>query len=224
MNNQLALIHQRNTWLHFIGGYYSDTDKFVNEAIRSRISRRAPAQTVRGMQFGDRLVFLRYAGKENIFAFAEAEIVGISLDHEIAAEVGERLKEQGLAEYHEPGSGGEVAIERECGSYLLCGTWAVNCPLEDVMEIALQIAKERGETLFVMVNAELTKVYESDVYLQPAPKFSRGFTRASDEAQYFTDLPPMQTGEKTIFSIRNYQKADKPRRALPAGGSLPATA
>lgn len=210
MSKQLALVHTRTTWLHFVGGYYSDTDKFINEAIKSRISRRAPAQTVRGMQFGDRLVLLRYITNSlgnSSYIFAESEIIGITLDHEVAKEVGERLKAEGKAEYHEAGSGGSI-VSRECGSYLLCGGWVVTCSLSDVMGIALEIAKQKDETLFVMVNAELTKIYDNPVYLSPSPKFSRGFTKVADETSYFVDEPVLRTADQPqVFAITNYAKA-----------------
>lgn len=208
MNVQLSLIHQQNTWLHFIGGYYKSTEMFVSEAKRQRISRRAPAQQVRGMQFGDRLVLLRYMRKAQVMAFAEAQIVGITLDHEIAEAVGDELQKQGLAEYHAPGAGGGTIITRECGSYRMCGSWSVRCELSDVMEIAINAAGEKGETLFVMVNAELTQAYESPTYLQPAPKFTRGFIKPADQSIY--SITPVETVvEPEMWAIQNYQKAPR---------------
>jgi len=208
MNAQLSLIHQLNTWMHFIGGYYKSTDKFINEAKLQRISRRAPAQQVRGMQFGDRLVFLRYHKKDVVSAFAEAQIVGVTLDHEIAKVVGDKLKEQGLAEYHEPGSGGGTIIQRECGSYLMCGSWSIKCELSDVMEMAIETAKEKGETLFVMVNAELVQTYDAPTYLQPAPKFTRGFSKLVDQSQL--SITPVETVvEPEMWAIQNYQQAPR---------------
>ncbi len=208
MNEQFSLINQRNTWMHFIGGYYKSTDKFISEAKRQRISRRAPAQQVRGMQFGDRLVLLRYQKKDLVTAFAEAQIVGVTLDHEIAKAVGDKLQEQGLAEYHEPGSGGGVIISRECGSYLMCGSWSIKCDLADVMDMAIDAAKEKGETLFVMVNAELTQSYDASTYLQPAPKFTRGFIKRIDQSQL--SITPIETVvEPEMWAIQNYQKAPR---------------
>lgn len=208
MNAQLSLIHQRNTWMHFIGGYYKSTAKFIDEAKLQRISRRAPAQQVRGMQFGDRLVFLRYHKKDVVSAFAEAQIVGVTLDHEIAKEVGDKLKEQGLAEYHEPGSGGGTLIQRECGSYMCVGSWDIKCELSEVMEMAIEAAKKKGEPLFVMVNAELVQTYESPTYLQPAPKFTRGFLKPADQAQL--SITPVETVvEPEMWAIQNYQKAPR---------------
>jgi hypothetical protein len=204
MNSQLDLIHHRNTWMHFIGGFYGNVDKFINEAIKYRISRRVPAQIVKGMQFGDRLVLLRYANPD-VFAFAEAQIIGITLDHEIAKEVGERLKANGQAEYQDAPSGGGALIERECGSYILCGSWVVKCSLAEVMAIALEISAARAETLFVMVNAELTQIYQNSVYLHPAPKFTRGVIKPMDQSTYFVSPEPT-VSEPTVFAIRNYQK------------------
>lgn len=207
MNMQPALIHTQQTWMHFIGGYYANTDRFVNEAIKSRISRRAAAQQVRGMQFGDRLVLLRYQRKGEIMAFGEAQITGITLDHEIAKEVGERLEADGLAEYNEPSGGGSM-VTRECGSYMLIGFWSVKCELSGVMDIASEIAKEKGETLFVMVNAELTQIYESPTYLQPAPKFTRGFIKPADQSSYSV-TPIAMVVDPCVYAVRDYQKAPR---------------
>ena len=205
MNIQKELIHQVNTWMHFVGGYYSDTDKFADEARRQRISRRAPAQQVRGMQFGDQLVLLRYE-RPAVAAFAEAEIIGVTLDREISEVVGERLAAEGLAEFHEP-AGGCQTIERECGSYTLLGFWTVTCSLPDVMDIAIQEAKAAGEKLFVMVNADLRKAYDQPVYLEPAPKFTRGFIKSVDDASFhFDEFVSRSVGART-------------RHYLPANGS-----
>jgi hypothetical protein len=209
MNEQTKLIFTSNTWMHFIGGYYKDTDKFINEAMKHRVSRRAPAQMVRAMEFGDRLVLLRYYRDESVSAFAEAQIIGITLDHEIAKIVGEQLH----CEYHEP-AGGSSVIERECGSYMHTGTWIVNASLRDVMEIAMKAARERGdEPLFVMVNAELTKIYEQHTFLQPAPKFTRGFIKAPDQAAYSLE-PRDPVAEKIVIAIRNYRKKQREKPML----------
>ena len=146
--------------------------------------------------------------KDVISAFAEAQIVGVTLDHEIAKAVGDKLKEQGLAEYHEPGAGGGTIIQRECGSYLMCGSWSIKCELSDVMEMAIETAKEKGETLFVMVNAELVQTYEAPTYLQPAPKFTRGFSKPIDQSQL--SITPVETVvEPEMWAIQNYQKAPR---------------
>ncbi len=200
------LFHQVNTWTHFIGGYYSSTDKFISEARKHGISRRAPAQSVRGMQFGDRLIFLRYFDAANVIAFAEGEITGITLDHEIAKELGEKLKAEGKAEFHEPEGGSGMIVQRECGSFMLLGSWTVSCSLVEVMDMAEEIAKAKDIQLSVMVNARLVNTYAKPVYLQPTPKFSRGFSRG-DNSQFVTaeDYQP----ERTVFEISNYQKAPK---------------
>lgn len=203
MTAPTPLMYGRQTWQHFIGGYYSDTGRFVREAQRIGISRRAPAQAVRGMQFGDRLILLRYEGKGRAFAFAEAIITGMTLDHEIAAAVGAELQRRGLASFQEGGG----SIERDCGSYFIVGTWTVNCSWSDVMDIALDVAKAKGETLFVMVNARLRCAYDPITYLDPAPKFTRGFTRAPDDDEWQPWTADRADG--AVLAIRGYQKAPK---------------
>lgn len=217
MNAQLDLIRQNSTWMHYIGqGYYADEKKFLREAKKSGISRRAPAQIARGMEFGDRLVFLRYVRQGSVFALAEGRIHGITLDHEIAQEVGERLIEDGRAEYHEGGG----AVERECGSYLVVGTFTVRASLKEVITTAQAIhARKKGDTpMFVMVNAKLTTAYPEPVFLQPAPKFTRGFIRS----EFFFEPPNKQTTGGDVIAISGYTRKERPRRKSASAPMLPA--
>jgi hypothetical protein len=215
MNKQIELIHQTNTWMHFIGGYYKSEDKFVHEARKFGITRRSPAQVVRGMEFGDRLVFLRYASG-NAYAFAEGQITGVTFEGSLAKEVGQKLIDTGKAEYHSADGGG-MLIARECGSYIITGTYSTTASLKDVMDIAQEIhaekckAEGKDEPLFVMVNARLTQSYENPVYLSPSPKFTRGFIRASDEAFYVA--PSDHSPERNVVAIDGYAKKErKPKK------------
>lgn len=211
MNNQIELIHQTNTWLHFIGGYYKNEEKFIHEARKVGITRRSPAQVVRGMEFGDRLIFLRYANGQ-AFAFAEGQISGVTFEGDLAKEVGQRLIDTGKAEYHSAGDGG-MAVSRECGSYIVMGTYETTASLKDVMSIAYEIhvkkCKEQGkdEPLFVMVNARLVTAYEHPVYLSPSPKFTRGFIRSTDDAFYVA--PSEHKPERNVVAIDGYSKKER---------------
>lgn len=214
MDGQLELIHQRNTWLHFIGGYYDSESRFCREARKFGISRRVPAQMVRGMEFGDRLVFLRYVRRGASYAFAEGQIVGITLEGDIARQVGERLIAEGKAEYSE---GGEV-VSRACGSYLVLGTYQVKATLKETMAIAQEIHTERlrkqGENpgpMFVMLNARLVRAYKDPVYLSPSPKFTRSFIRSDDTS--FT-APDDYAPERQVVAIDGYEKKKRPRKRL----------
>lgn len=204
------LIHTRNTWLHFIGRYYDTPDRFIHEAKRSGISRRAPAQTVRGMQFGDRLVFIRYNNARNVMAFAEGKITGVTLQGEIAKEITEQLMAEGKAKYH-GGGGGGTPVHRECGSYIVIGYWSVTCPLSEIVEKAIEKANERGEKLFVMVNASLEESYEP-VMLIPSPKFTRGFIKDRSNASYHVTDDYQEHGD--VVAVMNYAKAKhKPKQS-----------
>lgn len=217
MNTQLSLIQQNSTWMHFIGtGYYADEKKFIREAEKYGISRRAPAQTVRGMEFGDHLIFLRYLREKSVFAFAEARIRGITLEGSISKQVGEQLIEEGRAEYQD---GGGMEVERECGSYLMMGTYTVKASLKEVMNMALEIhARENGDTpIFVMVNARLTEVYAEQVFLQPSPKFTRGFIRS----EFFYQPSKQGTAEGEVIAISSYTKKERPSGKASAMPMLP---
>ena len=213
---QPELIHQKSTWMHFIGGYYKNEKQFVGEARRFGISRRAPAQTVRGMEFGDRLIFLRYVKGHSAFAFGEGQIGGVTFEGTLARKVGQRLIDEGKAEYHSADEGG-LMVKRECGSYVVVGTYETTASLKETMSIAFEIhaqeAKEQGkepEPLFVMVNARLTKAYKSLVYLSPSPNFTRGFIRTTDASFVAPgDFEP----ERKVIAIDGYEKKTRrPKR------------
>jgi hypothetical protein len=209
------LIHVINTWLHFIGGYYNNTERFISEAEKYGITRRAPAQTVRGMQFGDRLIFLRYGARgKATFAFAEARITGVTLQGEIAKQVTAELVAEGKAEFQGGGGGGGTLVNRECGSYLVVGSWTVKCDLSEVVKRAIAKAEATGEILFIMVNAQLTQAYAQPVSLSPAPKFTRGFIKAKDDASYLPSVDYQKHGD--VVAVMNYSKAKKTPRLFPA--------
>lgn len=207
MKQTEELFHQVSTWMHFIGGYYSDEKKFIAEAEKHGISRRVPAQVIRGMEFGDGLIFLRYADKK-VYAFAEGVITGVILDGEISKEVGQELIDQGKATYDDGGG----MVHRECGSYFIVGTYRTSATLKECMDMAQKVHSEKhpDEPMFVMVNASLTRAYEHPVYLSPAPKFNRGFMRSADTSFVFTEA---HHPESKVVGISGYAKNKKPRKS-----------
>jgi hypothetical protein len=214
MDLQPDLIHQISTWMHFIGGLYKNEKKFVSEARKFGISRRAPAQVVGGMEFGDRLVFLRYVKDGSAFAFAEGTITGVTFEGGLAKKVGDQLIDKGKANYTEGGG----MIQRECGSYMVLGTYEVTATLKETMKIAQKIhaeqAKQEGkepEPLFAMINARLTKAYKAPVYLSPSPKFTRGFTR-SDDSSFVA--PDDFSPQRNIVAIDGYSKKERNNQVI----------
>lgn len=105
-------------WFHFIGGYYKSVEKFLTEAKRLGITRRIPVQIARGMNFGDKIILLRWKHK-CAMAFAEMIVTNIVLDEGISEQVCQKLAEKGKVK---PLRGiGEIkptTIIRECGSYI----------------------------------------------------------------------------------------------------------
>jgi len=214
MSLQMELIHQNSTWMHFIGGYYKSEEQFVREAGKYGISRRVPAQVVRGMEFGDRLIFLRYVKGKSAYAFAEGQIVGLTLEGDIAKQVGDRLIQEGKAEYHDGGG----MVQRECGSYFVLGTFEVKTTLKETMDIAQEVhakqAKEKGEEpepLFVLVNAKLIIAYADPVYLSPSPKFTRSFIR-SDDSSFIA--PADYSPERSVVAIDGYEKKARSKKTV----------
>lgn len=204
--DQLELFHQTNVWMHYIGGYYDSVERFIREAKRQGVSRRIPLQVARGMRFGDRVILLRYHDKTTVSAFGEFVVRNIFFDDAISQAVGKRLEETGKAQYFEGGG----SVMRECGSYIIAGTWLVTVEIPEIVDIALELSE--GKPAFAMIGGPLTKVYQPPVFLDPAPKFSRGFIRSNlDDATFeFADGPEE---DHTIVGIQSYNKRDKPRRA-----------
>jgi len=208
------LIKQYTRWMHYIGRYYRSHHAFIREAKVMGIARRIPAQVARGMNYGDTVVLLRYCRKERVYAFAEMVITGLVLSGDMAQAVGEKLQAQGKATY----TAGGGMISRECGSYMIMGTWNVDAELPEVMDIVTEIAAEKGmDATFVMISGELTTVYDDPVYLDPAPPFTRGFIRVDDGATFTLFGEQEEPGNK-IIAIESYQKKDRkctrsPRRS-----------
>jgi len=200
MNTEL--IHTVTTWLHYVGGHYDSPEKFIREAQRLGITRRCPPQVALGMDYGDRVILLRYGGKGKVFAFAEFTIDRLTLDGDLAQKVGEKFKAEGKATYSEGGG----CVERECGSFFILGTWQVEAAMAEVVRAAMEIAEGEGKPVSVMIGGTLSRVYDAPVLLQPAPNFTRGFIRADEMASFeffgnATDTP------RQIVAIENYMQA-----------------
>jgi hypothetical protein len=122
------------------------------------------------------------------------------------------LEEQGNATYTEGGG----MVSRECGSYMIMGTWNVDAELPEVMDIVTEIAAEKGmmDATFVMISGELTTVYDDPVYLEPAPPFTRGFIRVDDGATFTLFGEAEEPGNK-IIAIESYQKKERQRTRSP---------
>ncbi len=207
---QAMLFQQPNTWLHFIGGYYRTPDHFLTEGKKHGFSRRIPAQVARGMHFGDKVVFLRYGGQtaKTVFAFGEGVVTRVTFDAQIAAQLGQELERRGLAEYT---PGGETVL-RECGTYIMAGTWTVapELDLPHLIEAATRIAQAQGATtpLFVMLGGELTAAYDNPVFFQPAPHFTRGFIKTEPGSTFRYTGEAGEYAHK-ILAVRNYRKAER---------------
>jgi hypothetical protein len=179
MSQQPSLLRPITCWLHYVGGHYGTTERFVAEARRVGVTRRIPAQIARGMHFGDKVVFLRWGGHGRVWAFAEMTIQTVTLMGDLAGKVGAKLAAAGKAEYQasEP-----QIVQRECGWYVTCGAWVVSADLPDVMAAA--IAAAAGEEVFAMIGGPLSEVYDAPVLLSPAPNFTRGFIRSLEDVGY----------------------------------------
>lgn len=201
MSSSEPMLRQLNTWMHFIGGHYASPEHFLREAQRIGVSRRVPAQLARAMNFGERVICLRYGGPGKVLAFAEFRIDQIIIEGDITDAVGQQLAAQGRARYE---SGTSVLNERECGFYLITGTWHVaeDVSLQEVLDKVIEIGKARGQTITCLVGGPLTQVYDAPALL-PGVKFTRGFIKQPLEASFeFTGAPVV--ADKQVVTISNY--------------------
>lgn len=188
------------TWMTYIGGKYSNKGRFITEARQYGISRRVAAQVARGFRFGDRVILLRYNGKRGVEAFAEMRITEVIFDHEIASQIGAKLREMGLATY-QAGSLGASHVHRECGDYVISGGWTVDSErvnIPDLVKAAQELAN--GDTVFCMIGGKLTEEYQSVVWLSPAPKFTRGFIKSGDDDETF------EPEDNRMVEIKDYKR------------------
>lgn len=186
-------------WLHYIGGYYTPR-KFIVEARGSGVNRKVAPNLAKSFSFGDTVTCLYYL-RGMVKAFAEFRIDKITLDGDIAQQVGEELARQGKAEYDDVGG----LVVRECGSYVVIGGWKVKATIEEIVSLA----QEFTDKLSCFVGGPLIKVYEP-VWLQPAPKHFRGFKRA--EGQTF-DGETLEVDEaQSLVMIEEYKKRTKKER------------
>ena len=107
-------------WLHFVGGYYKRAS-FVEEAKRQGITRRIAPNQAKGMTFGD-VVRLATWGQKGARAFGAFRVEQLTLSADIAADVAVELEKQGRATLQDMGG---RTIVRQCGSYQVGPTWAV---------------------------------------------------------------------------------------------------
>lgn len=201
---QIRIPNLPKTYGHYVGqGYYPEDQRFIEEAQKFGISRRTPANIAKNMNFRDRIVFLRYGGREakTVFAFCEGKITDIVLEKEIADKIGQKLADKGCATYN-----GDIAgnIERGCGSFSVIGGWTVSgVSLQEIMAEAISLAEEKEEKLFVMIGAKLSKIYDAPTMLVPPPAFTRTFLHLPDETYNFEDGDVEET---RIIGIGNYRK------------------
>ncbi len=195
------------TWRHFVGGRYTP-DRFVQEAKVIGVTRRVAAALAKSMAFGDTVQLLYWRHGRPVL-FAEFTITTITLPDKIAAEVarqtGKKVKPSGQ-------NGGQ-RIVRECGSYKETGTLIIEpddqLTLSDLVAKAILISKEKGIAPWVMIGGPLKQVFDPVLEVQPAPKFSRGFTRIERSTS------TTQYQSTTLKAVEDYQKRrHKARRDL----------
>ncbi len=204
-------------WLHYVGGYYTPK-KFLREARRIGISRRASSNIVKNMNFGDRVLLLNWR-EGRPAAFGEFRISRIFFDADLQAQVVEKLKaEDKIVEDHSGGA--STKVTRECGSYMMGGGASVSddTTSRDIIETAEKIREEegkQGEALWVMIGGELTGtiVPPQTVVLADGafPPFTRSFMHMP-EGLTFKDEGEAPAITPAVVGVRGYGKRTRKQR------------
>lgn len=185
------------TWQHFIGGHYHSDYRFILEARRNGISRNVPIQVARGFHYGDRVQLLRWARKGNlVYAFAEMVVTSVVLPHELSQQVMDKLADRMELSY----SPSSLHIQRDCGSYDMCGCWTISGDFDipDIIKAAIEVSG--GKEFKVMIGGQLSKEYDQPVKITSAKKFTRGFRKAEFEtSEPIEDI-------RQILGIKNYRR------------------
>ena len=204
MSEQFSLFLQQQTWGHYIGKSSYPSDKaFLQEAERIGVSRRVPAFLAKVMNFGDRVILLRWLGKGKARAFAEMVIVGVTLNDEVAEKVAEALEDRIKCR-----NGGENQHHRGCGAYTITLTCvASGVTLSEIIEAAERATPKP----FVMLQGRITRVFSPpEDFIKM--RFTRGFFRFERLERLFTDI---QQQQGTILGIRNYTRKSEPTPVRP---------
>jgi len=201
---QMDFVERQAEWYHYIGKQYK-IPRFIAEARKKGISRRVGSHFIKGMAFGDIVYLLRWNGKDNpVTTFATMRVIGLTFEQEIAKKVGDRLIEEGRAVYQEA-EGRGIAVLRECGSYTLAGSYAVDCELSEIVKLAEQAAGD--EKLFVMVQGRLDQTYPKPIELDPSPNFTRSFQRINIDIDFALPNPNQERETFPVYAIDNYARA-----------------
>lgn len=186
------------TWLHFIGDNYRHDYNFILEARTNGVSRNIPLQNARGFHYGDTVKLLRWRRKGKlVYAFAEMRVTSLILPHELSQKVIDKLMDRVEMTY----SPNSLHIERDCGSYDMCGCWTITSDFDipDLIKAALEIA---GDTQFkVMIGGYISREYDTPQKITSPIKFSRGFQKADVQME-----PAGEETIKQIYGIQNYRR------------------
>ena len=117
------------TFLHYVGGRYSP-QTFIAEAQQYGITRRANAQNVKALNFGDTILLVDHRqGRPAVFgSFTLTDII---FDANINAELLPLLQANGVVESVQDFGGSPITVRRKCGSFTITGSVSLRTRGED---------------------------------------------------------------------------------------------
>jgi hypothetical protein len=210
MTTQTSKPH--STYFHYI----SDPKGFIEPAQKHGASRRCQLNIAKNMQFGDRVVLLKWRG-DGIppAAFAEMIINGVSFDGNL--NVGKELVVQGKAEYEDftdDGAGDGLSVSRECGEFVLAGgyTLSEDVTMADIIAAAEKKMQEQGgnpKDVKLMVWGKVVKVYDVPMSVtlpEGQLKFNRSFAHVPEGARIGEAPAITEPIENKVMVVNDYHK------------------
>lgn len=200
------------TFVHTIGGYYKDPDKFIRESRETGVNRRIAVHLLKGFEFGDVVMTLQWNGGKPK-AFGQFTVERLSFQEPVMVALAVRLLADGEGDMRD---GGGAVVERECGSYIDAGGVVLRreskLTLQDLLARAKAIAVELGIPKLETFIGGRFQAYKKAVKV-PKPPFQMGYWEV-DEAK----ARKRGAGEREVAGIGSYHLRTRVGRTDPLLG------
>lgn len=144
--------------IHFIGNSYYSKFKFIKEALKYGVTRKIPHNQFKNIHIGDR-VFLIQGGQKGGRVFGYFTVDRLTLENK---ELIEDMEKNGYIQAPIAGFT-PMAVDRECGSYTVTGSFTMYDPKATMDYIKSKDSKEVGS---VMVGGQFYGLSTVGIHLE----------------------------------------------------------
>ncbi len=204
-----------SSWIHFIGKSYYTINSFEKEAAKFGVSRRIDKRLIKKMRYGDKVYVFQKDGKSSkCFGY----FVINSVWGKYSPEMMEELDREGKIESNHCAI--PVPIKKGCGTFVLCGSSAINCDMDELGEKIEEYGAENvmvGGTFYPMEHIRSAiphqqgfRRFAADEFLQEAEAV-KDTARAKVRGHFYEDAPVVHNGgkfegDKFINIVEQYQR------------------